>query len=118
MNTLEKLLSRLGNENTNFEVKLNDNVYQCHKIPFGQLLSIDENHDTDTELGAFERNQEVIYECCPLFEKALGTVDHHGDPFKIVGKLLQPMEVYVFYGEILNQYVNQQTKDVDAVKKP
>lgn len=118
MNTLEKLLSRLGNENINFEVKLNDNVYQCHKIPFGQLLSIDENHDTDTELGAFERNQEVIYECCPLFEKALDTVEHHGDPFKIVGKLLQPMEIYAFYGTILNQYVNQQTKDVETVKKP
>ena len=118
MNTLEKLLSRLGKENTKFEVKLNDNVYQCHKIPFGQLLSIDANHEVDTELGAFERNQEVIYECCPLFEKALASMEHHGYPFKVVGKLLQPMEVYAFYGEILNQYVNQQTKDVEVVKKP
>lgn len=118
MNTLEKLLERLGKEETTFTVTLNGNEYQCHKIPFSQLLSIDENHETETELGAFERNQEVIFESCPLFEKALDTVEHHGDPFKIVGKLLQPMEVYAFYGEILNQYVNQQTKDVKTVKKP
>ena len=53
-----------------------------------------------------------------MFEKALDTLEHHGEPYLIVGKLLQPMEVYAFYGEILNHYVNQQNKDVEAVKKP
>ena len=86
-------------------------------MPFSRLLALDEEHDVTTEKGSFERNQEVIYESCPIFEKALDTVDHHGEPYLIVGKLLQPMEVYAFYGEILNQYVNQQNKDVDTVKK-
>lgn len=117
MNTLEKLLSRLGNEKTTFEVTLNDNTYQCNKIPFSRLLSLDENHDVNTEKGAFERNQELIYESCPMFEKALDAVEHHGDPYLIVGKLLQPMEVYAFYGEILNQYISQTEKDVESVKK-
>lgn len=118
MNTLEKLLQRLGKEETNFTVTLNDMIYECHKLPFSRLLSLDEEHDVSTEKGSFERNQEVIYESCPMFEKALDTLDHHGEPYLIVGKLLQPMEVYAFYGEILNQYVNQQNKDVEAVKKP
>lgn len=117
MNTLEKLLQRLGNDETNFKVTLNDMTYDCHKIPFSRLLAIDEDHDVNTEKGAFERNQEVIYESCPMFEKALDTLEHHGDPYLIVGKLLQPMEVYAFYGEILNKYVNQQNKDVENVKK-
>ena len=117
MNTLEKLLKRLGNEETNFKVTINDITYECHKLPFSRLLSLDENHDVSTEKGAFERNQEVIYESCPTFEKALNTLEHHGDPYLIVGKLLQPMEIYAFYGEILNQYVNQQNKDIETVKK-
>lgn len=118
MNTLEKLLQRLGKEETKFTITLNDNTYECRKLPFSRLLSLDEEHDVNTERGSFERNQEVIYESCPMFEKALETLDHHGEPYLIVGKLLHPMEVYAFYGEILNQYVNQQTKDVDNVKKP
>lgn len=118
MDTLNKLLTRLGNDKQDFKVTLNGIEYECHKIPFSRLLSLDENHEVGTEKGAFERNQEVIYESCPIFEKALNTVEHHGDPYLIVGKLLQPMEVYAFYGEILNQYVNQQNKDIENVKKP
>lgn len=118
MTNLEQLLQRLGKEEMTFTVELNNIKYDCHKLPFAQLLKIDEEHECDTELGAFERNQEVIFSSCDMFKKALDSVEHHGEPYKIVGKLLQPLEVYAFYGEILSHYMGQKNKDIETVKKP
>ena len=118
METLQKLLDRMSNEKKTFVVEIGDTKFDCKKIPFGQLLSIDEGHEVETELGAFERNQEVIYMCCSVFKQALNSVEHHGEPYKIVGKLLKPMEIYEFYANILKQYLGQQDKDVENVKKP
>lgn len=118
METLQKLLERMNNDKKTFDVTIGDNTFQCKKIPFGQLLSIDEGHDVETEVGSYERNQEVIYMCCDMFKKAINSIEYHGEPYKIVGKLLQPMEVYAFYSAILQQYVKQQEKDVENIKKP
>lgn len=117
METLHKLLDRMNADTKVFNVEINDNIFECKKIPFGQLLSIDEGHDVETELGSYERNLEVIYMCCDVFKQAVNSMEHHGEPYKIVGRLLQPMEVYAFYTAILQQYLGQQDKDVENVKK-
>ena len=118
MITVEKLLGKLNTQDPNFMVEVNDEQYPCGRLPFGQLLSMDDNHDVETQVGSFNRNMEVIYMSCPIFRQLANQTEIIGDPYKIVEKVLSPAEIYLFYTKILEQYFNQQKIDVEAVKKP
>lgn len=117
MITVEKLMSKLNTKDPNFIVELTGEQYPCDRLPFGQLLKMDDNHDVETQVGSFNRNMEVIYMTCPIFRQLANQTEIIGEPYKIVEKVLSPAEVYLFYTKILEQYFNQQQLDVEAVKK-
>lgn len=117
MITVEKLLAKLNTQDPNFIVEIGGEQYACDRLPFGQLLKFDDNHDVDTQVGSFNRNLEVIYMSCPIFRQLANQTEIVGDPYKIVEKVLNPAEVYTFYTKILEQYFQQQKIDVEAVKK-
>lgn len=118
MVTIDELMNRLNkNQNTDFTVKIGNDEYTCRKLPFQQLLELDDEYDVETQLGAFNRNLEAIYLSCDLFRKLLDRVDVEGEPHNIVSQVLSPIEVITFYSQILNQYAGQMNQDVEAVKK-
>lgn len=118
MITVDQLMNKFNqNQNDTFVVKLGDDEYQCHKLPFQKILELDDEYDVETQKGAYERNLEVIYLSCDVFRKLLDKIDVEGEPHNIISKVLTPVEVLTFYTHILNQYVGQLTKDVETVKK-
>lgn len=118
MVTIDELMNRLNkNQNTDFTVKIGNDEYTCRKLPFQQLLELDDEYDVETQLGAFNRNLEAIYLSCDLFRKLLDRVDVDGEPHNIVSQVLSPIEVITFYSQILNQYAGQMNQDVESVKK-
>lgn len=118
MITIDKLMQKFTEQQNNaFVVKLGNDEYQCTKLPFQKILELDDEYDVETQKGAYERNLEVIYLSCDVFRKLLDRIDVEGDPHNIVNQVLTPIEVLTFYTQILNQYVGQPTKDVEAVKK-
>lgn len=118
MITIEKLMEKINkNQNDTFTVKLGKDEYACKKLPFKQILELDDEYDVDTQAGSYERNLEVIYLSCEAFRKLLELTDVEGEPHNIVTEVLSPIEVLTFYTQILNQYTGQMTKDVDTIKK-
>ena len=118
MITIEQLMNKFTQQqNDTFIVKLGDDEYQCHKLPFQQILEIDDEYDVETQKGAYERNLEVIYLSCDVFRKLLDKIEVNGDPHNVISKVLTPIEVLTFYTHILNQYVGQPEKDVETIKK-
>ena len=118
MVTIDTLMKKFTEQQVDtFVVKLGNDEYQCHKLPFQKILELDDEYDVDTQKGAYERNLEVIYLSCDVFRKLLDKIDVEGDPHNVISKVLTPIEVLTFYTHILNQYVGQPTKDVEALKK-
>lgn len=118
MITIDKLMAKYNNnQNESFVVTLNEDEYQCRKMPFQKMLELDDEYDVETQKGAYERNLEVIYLSCDVFRKLLDKVDVEGDPHNIISQVLSPIEILTFYTQILNQYVGQTTKDVETIKK-
>lgn len=118
MITIDQLMNKFTQQqNDTFIVKLGNDEYQCRKLPFQQILDIDDEYDVETQRGAYERNLEVIYLSCDVFRKLLDKIDVDGDPHNVISKVLTPIEVLTFYTHILNQYVGQPVKDVETIKK-
>ena len=118
MVTIDTLMKKFTEQQVDtFTVKLGNDEYQCHKLPFQKILELDDEYDVDTQKGAYERNLEVIYLSCDVFRKLLDKIDVEGDPHNVISKVLTPIEVLTFYTHILNQYVGQPTQDVETVKK-
>lgn len=118
MITIDQLMNKFINQqNDTFTVKLGNDEYQCQKLPFQQILEIDDEYDVNTQKGSYERNLEVIYLSCDIFRKLLDKIDVEGDPHNVISKVLTPIEVLTFYTHILNQYAGQATQDVEAIKK-
>lgn len=113
-NLLEKFNKNLDQD---FIVKLGEDEYQCHKLPFKQLLALDDEYDVETQKGSYDRNLEAIYLSCDVFRQLANKIDVEGEPHNVVEKVLSPIEVLTFYTCILNQYANQMTQDVETVKK-
>lgn len=115
---VENLLEKFNkNQDQDFVVKLGDDEYQCHKIPFKSIIALDDEYDTETQTGAYERNLEVIYLSCQVFRDLANKLDVSGEPHNVIEEVLSPIEVLTFYTHILNQYTGQMTKDVDTIKK-
>lgn len=118
MISIEQLMERFNNnQNDNFTVHLGDDEYQCTKLPFKKILSLDDEYDVDTQKGAYDRNLEVIYLSCEVFRNLADKLGYDGEPHNVIEKVLSPIEVLTFYTHILNQYTGQMTKDVESVKK-
>lgn len=118
MISIEQLMERFNNnQNDNFTVHLGDDEYQCTKLPFKKILSLDDEYDVDTQKGAYDRNLEVIYLSCEVFRNLADKLGYEGEPHNVIEKVLSPIEVLTFYTHILNQYTGQMTKDVESVKK-
>ena len=118
MISIEQLMERFNNnKNDNFIVHLGQYEYQCTKLPFKKILSLDDEYDVETQKGAYDRNLEVIYLSCEVFRNLADKLGYEGEPHNVVEKVLSPIEVLTFYTHILNQYMGQMTKDVDNVKK-
>lgn len=118
MITIDQLMDKFNkNQNDTFIVKLGDDEYACHKLPFKKILELDDEYDVETQSGSYDRNLEVIYLSCDLFRKLLDKVEVEGEPHNIINQVLSPIEVLTFYTQILNQYAGQLNKDVETVKK-
>ena len=118
MISIEQLMERFNNnQNDNFIVNLGDDEYQCTKLPFKKILSLDDEYNVDTQKGAYDRNLEVIYLSCEVFRNLADKLGYEGEPHNVIEKVLSPIEVLTFYTHILNQYTGQMTKDVESVKK-
>lgn len=118
MITIDQLMDKFNkNQNDTFIVKLGDDEYACHKLPFKKILELDDEYDVETQSGSYDRNLEVIYLSCDLFRKLLDKVEIEGEPHNIINQVLSPIEVLTFYTQILNQYTGQLNKDVETVKK-
>lgn len=118
MITIDQLMDKFNkNQNDTFIVKLGDDEYACHKLPFKKILELDDEYDVETQSGSYDRNLEVIYLSCDLFRKLLDKVEVEGEPHNIINQVLSPIEVLTFYTQILNQYTGQLNKDVETVKK-
>lgn len=118
MITIDQLMDKFNKQqNDSFIVKLGNDEYQCHKLPFQKILELDDDYEVETQKGAYERNLEVIYLSCDIFRKLLDKIEVEGDPHNVVCKVLSPIEILTFYTHILNQYVDQPTKDVETLKK-
>lgn len=115
---VENLLEKFNkNQNQDFTVKLGKDEYQCHKLPFKQLLALDDDYDVETQKGAYDRNLEVIYLSCEVFRKLANQIDIDGEPHNVIETVLSPIEVLTFYTHIMNQYAGQMTQDIETVKK-
>lgn len=118
MVSIDELMNRFTkNQDEKFTIKIGSDEYACRKLPFKQILEIDDQYDVETQSGAYDRNLEVIYLSCDLFRKLLDRVEVEGEPHNIISKVLSPVEILEFYTLILNQYVGQLNKDVETVKK-
>lgn len=118
MISIEQLMERFNkNQNDNFIVHLGEDEYQCTKLPFKKILSLDDEYDVETQKGAYDRNLEVIYLSCEVFRNLADKLGYEGEPHNVIEKVLSPIEVLTFYTHILNQYTGQMTKDVETVKK-
>lgn len=118
MISIEQLMERFNkNQNDNFIVHLGEDEYQCTKLPFKKILSLDDEYDVDTQKGAYDRNLEVIYLSCEVFRNLADKLGYEGEPHNVIENVLSPIEVLTFYTHILNQYTGQMTKDVESVKK-
>ena len=118
MITIDQLMDKFNkNQNDTFIVKLGDDEYACHKLPFKKIIELDDEYDVETQSGSYDRNLEVIYLSCDLFRKLLDKVEVEGEPHNIINQVLSPIEVLTFYTQILNQYTGQLNKDVETVKK-
>lgn len=115
---VENLLEKFNkNQNQDFTVKLGDDVYQCHKLPFKQVLALDDMYEVETQQGAYDRNLEMIYLSCEVFRNLANQLEVSGEPHNVIEEVLSPIEVLTFYTQILNQYTGQMTQDVETVKK-
>jgi hypothetical protein len=118
MITIDQLMNKFAQQqNGTFIVKLGNDEYECHKLPFKQILGLDDEYDVETQAGAYERNLEAIYLSCDIFRKLLDKIDVEGDPHNVICEVLTPIEVLTFYTQILNQYVGQLKEDVETIKK-
>lgn len=115
---IENLLEKFNkNQNQDFTVKICDDEYQCRKIPFKQVLALDDEYDVETQQGAYDRNLEMIYLSCEVFRNLANQLEVSGEPHNVIEGVLSPIEVFTFYTHILNQYTGQMTQDVETVKK-